>query len=118
MTKSVWKFPVNLRDTGIDPVLQIPEGGQFLTLKFQEFDDSYMMNPPGSAVFDTWWGVETDNPPVDIQLHVRGTGDPIPPSVTYLGTIHPHPYTFHVFQKDLVFQDMHIVDGKFVPRSQ
>lgn len=118
MTRKVWKFPVNVNEQGIDPVLHIPEGAQFLTLQFQQYDDEYMSNPPGSTIFDTWWSVDTINDPMDVQLHVRGTGDEIPPSVTYLGTIFPVPFVFHVFQKDLVFTDMHIVDGKFVPRSQ
>ena len=112
MTKVVYKYPVRLTSgMDTDPVVEVPEGAHFLCLKERIVEG-------GNLIFDTWWAVETENPPVEIQLYVRGTGDLVPPSVTYLGTIFPGPFVFHIFQKDLVFQDMHIVDGKFVPRSQ
>lgn len=112
MTRQVWKFPVRV-DSGrdIDPVIEVPEGGRFLCLKLRAADS-------GQFIFDTWWAVETTNPATEVQLHIRGTGDEVPPSMNYLGTVFPGPFVFHIWQKDTVFQDMHIVDGKFVPRSQ
>ena len=112
MTRKVFKYPVRVESgTDINPIIEVPEGAHFLCLRERIVEG-------GNFIFDTWWAVETDNNPVDIQLYVRGTGDEVPPSVTYLGTIFPVPFVFHVFQKDLVFTDMHIMDGKFVPRSQ
>lgn len=119
MTRIVQKITVALSvENGLDPIIQLPEGAHFLTLRGQDYDEQFQLNHPNAIIFDTWWGVETDNALVDTQLHVRRTDQEVPPSVTYLGSVFPMWFEFHVWQKDLVFQDMHIVDGKFVPRSQ
>ncbi len=117
MTRTVWKYSLNVSD-GIDQILEIPGGGHFLTLRRQTHDDRGMERPPGVIIIDTWWAIDTDNDPKEVQLHIRGTGDEVPPSVTYLGSIFPGPYVFHLWNRDRVFDDMHIVDGKFVPKSQ
>ena len=115
MTRTVYKYTLDLNLGNIDPVLTIPGGGHFLHLKEQTFDGK----PSRLSRIDTWWAVETDNVPVEVQLHIRGTGDVVPPSVNYLGTAFlSFGLVLHVWQKDQVFQDMHIVDGKFVSRSQ
>lgn len=118
MTRVVYKYSIDLRQ-GVDPVLEIPGGGQFLTLKLREIDDPYGVGTPSrSNIVDTWWLVDPSSVPVEVQLHIRGTGDDVPPSVNYLDTMFAGSFVFHIFQKDRVFEDMHIVDGVFVPKSQ
>ena len=118
MTRTVWNYRVDLSN-GLDPVLEIPGGGHFLTLKDPVLEDYRNYRTGISEVsFDTWWAVDTDSVPVEVQLHIRETLDEVPPSTNYLGSLFPLPGTaIHVWQKDRVFQDMHIVDGKFVPKS-
>lgn len=119
MTRTVWKYTFRLTSDGLDPVIEIPGGGHFLALRDRVFDETGMAIHPDVMEFDTWWAVNTENVPVEVQLHIRGTGDEVPPSVNYLGTIFPRPgMVMHIWEKDRIFEDMHIVDGKFIPRSQ
>jgi hypothetical protein len=119
VTRTVFHKTVDLKEAGKDPVIEIPGGGHFLMLKDREYSAGGFLIDPNKPKFDTWWAVDTDNPVVEVQLHIRGTGEEVPPSVTYLGTIFPMPgLHLHVWQKDRLFEDMHIVDGKFVPKSQ
>lgn len=117
--RTVWKYKIDIKET-LDPVLKIPGGGRFLFLKDKKFDDlGYAINPD-DLIFETWWAVETDSEKIDVQLHIRGTGHEVPASVNYLGTIFPiyrPPLVLHVWQKDTTWEDMHIVDGKFVPKT-
>lgn len=117
--KTVWKYTIDLRET-TDPILAIPRGAQFLHLKDQEYDRQGFQNDPYKVnLIDTWWGVNTDVELVPVQLHIRGTGEDVPSNVNYLGTFFPIPgIVMHLFQKDPEFQDLEIVDGKFVPKSQ
>lgn len=120
MTRTVWKFTIDLKKDGIDPILEIPGGGHFLFVKDQVFDQYGLMNDPQREMkIDTWWAVDTDREKVPIQLYIRGTGQEIPPSTNYLGTVFPTPVlVLHIWNRDRVFDDMHIVDGKFVSKSQ
>lgn len=118
MTREIQKFTIAVDKDGMDPIIQIPEGSHFLTLNYQEYNGVFMANHPDSVIFDMWWDLDVENANVDVQLYIRPTMGEVPVSSTYLGSFFPHLREFHVFQKDLIFQDMHIVDGKFVPRSQ
>ena len=112
--RKVWKYTIDL-DEGIDPVFIIPGGGRFLSLRDREVNPVH----PSHFKIDTWWAVDDENVPTEVQLHIRGTGLEVPPSVNYLGTAFPAPdLVLHVWEKDRVFTDMHIVDGKFVSKSQ
>lgn len=118
MTRTVWKYTIDIEE-GDKFTLEIPGGGTFLYLKSRTFDSNGFLSDPNLPKIDTWWAVDTDNVPVEVELFVTGTGHEVPPSVNYLGTAFPMPaIVLHVWQKDQVFQDMHIVDGKFVPKSQ
>lgn len=116
--RTVWKFTINLKES-IDPVFSIPGGGHFLALTDRKFERYGLAVDPNTPLVDTWWALDDSDVPVEVQLHVRGTGLEVPPSVNYLGTIFPRPgVAMHVWQKDRPFEEMHIVDGKFVPKSQ
>ncbi len=116
--KTVWKFTIDLKE-GIDPVFSIPGGGTFLHLCDRQYDHDGLAVNPSRPLVDTWWAVETEAPEVQVQLYVRGTGQQVPPSVNYLGTSFHRPgIVLHIWEKDRVFEEMEIVDGKFVPKSQ
>lgn len=116
--RTVKRYTVDLKK-GFDQTLEIPGGGHFLFLKAQEYDDQKYRRAPIDRVIDLWYAIDTDNVPVEVELHVRATDTEVPHSVTYLGsTSFAYDVFVHVWAKDRAFEEMHIVDGKFVPKSQ
>jgi len=118
MTREIQKFTIVVDKSGMDPVIKVTEGAQFLTLNHQAYNGLSMAESEWSAIFDSWWSLDPNTAETEVQLYIRVTLDRVPPSATYLGSFFQSFKEFHVFQKDVVFEDLHIVDGKFVPRSQ
>lgn len=84
--KAVWKY--NIEQVGEPFLLEMPQGAQPLSIQVQE------------GVPRMWALVDIDQPHVQRQFQVAGTGQPVPPASTYIGTFQTVQgrFIWHLFE--------------------
>lgn len=87
----IWKFPIDLyRDRMVtaSPVVEMPAGARMLTMQLQAHQPTL------------WAIVDPAAPKEPRQLHIVGTGHPMPAGdLVYLGTWQSNGLVFHVFEE-------------------
>ncbi len=82
--QAIWKFPVDVADRFVS---DMPDGATILSVQYQH----------GSI--QMWALVDPSKPVVQRKFSVYGTGHPIEPGGTFIGTfqIHEGALVFHLF---------------------
>jgi hypothetical protein len=115
MAKTIKIFTIDIKKDK-DPIFKMPGVGRFLSLHGR-FDSDYTT----IMVIDTFWLVDDELPETEVQIFCTGTNGPVPDNAEYLGTAvveKESQWEAHVFREDHRFEDVTIVDGRFVPKSQ
>jgi hypothetical protein len=87
MSKYVWKYP-----------LEIKNGGQ----KIDTFAGSNIVHCDSqNGQLCLWIEVDPSNRPLTVIFHVIGTGHPIPPGTSWVGTAQQPPFVWHVYEERL-----------------
>lgn len=81
---SIWKF--TLSTGAATTIVNMPEGAVVLRFALQH-------NVP-----TLWARVDPKNPPASRTFEIVGTGQPIPPSAVYVGTIDSGPFVWHALE--------------------
>lgn len=87
-TDTVWKYSLPIRDE--PPTLRVPVGAEVLHVGQQNLRTEVVM----------WARVRPDQPLVERQFIVRGTGHPVPADARYVGTVVLPLLVWHVFRVD------------------
>ena len=82
--KTIWKFPITVDDR-FD--LEMPQDARILTVQAQNGEPCL------------WAEVYPDNPRETRQFTVVGTGNPMPPAVTYVGTWREGSFVSHLYER-------------------
>lgn len=89
--KTIWKYQIPLTDNF---ALNLPVGAKFLHLNPTP---QYAGN---SALFDSWFEVETDAETVETKFLIRGTGHELPINAgDYLVTFITGYYVWHLYSE-------------------
>ena len=85
MRRVVWKYHLS-RGRGVD-VLELPGGASFVRADMQE------------GIICIWFLVDRDEPKVERRFSVYGTGQDVPDTANYVGTVMDGPFVWHVFER-------------------
>ena len=92
MTRTVWKYDINVKDAAAELgiVIALPAQAKFLASAFQY----------STAFVTTWFEVNPDMPKVRRRFQLFGTGHPIDDGLSYLSShsLHSGELILHLYQ--------------------